>query len=173
MKKGKKPIYLWILGIMSLILSLLGVYGVFSPAPDFSAVDLSSLPQEQVKLVQQSINYQTLAYEFNHNILNRILAVVAAILIITVIVFLVRKEIMRANFAYFAYVLLGIIGSIYAYVGARSGILVAYTDEDVRSGVLMQTGIIIAIYVVLNLVFLGIVGYKIYRQNQEVDETEE
>lgn len=173
MKNEKKPVYLWILGILSLILSILGVYGVFSPIPDFSSVDLTGLPQEQVDLVQQQFRFSSLVAEFGHNLPNIILAVLGLILIISVIVLLVKKNVLYANFVYFAYVLLGIIGTIYAYVGSRSAVAAVYTDEATRSAAMLVTNIATVLYIVINIIFLAIVGYKLYRQNQEADNLEE
>lgn len=169
MENEKKPIYLWVLSILSLILSVLGVYGTWAPKNEFS-MDYSALPKEQANQVQMQLDFAKLSQDFTHNTVNRALALLGLILIVAVIVFLVRKNVLYANVTYFAYVLLAIIGLVYTNIGLRPAITSSYTTDLLRASAQMGANLVSGVTIFINVIFLAIVGYKLWNQNKVAEE---
>ena len=168
-KVMKKPIYLYILVGLSLLLSLLGLYATMVPSTPKSAAayEGAGIPEDVVK---QLVDYTAKNSEFVQNPLNKILAILSLIVIIAALVFLIRKNIVYANLTYLAYLVISIIGIAYSYIGASSllNVLDAQYRKLVSGGLLIST----VVMLVINLIFLGLVLYKFMKQQKELEKDE-
>lgn len=165
----KKPIYLYILVGLSLLLSLLGVYGTLVPSSPRDAASYAGtgVPENVAK---QLVDYAARNSEFVQNPVNKILAILGLAVIVTALVFLVRKNLVYANLTYLAYVVISIVGIAYSYIGSSS--LLGVLDEQYRglaSGGLLATT---ALMLVINLIFLGLVLYKFMKLQKALDNPE-
>ena len=73
------------------------------------------------------------------------------------------------NYAYIAYVLLAIVGSIYTYMGMQDAVQ-AIRDETLRLGTEVLGKGTTILFVVINVLFLAIVFYKMWRQQKDLSE---
>ena len=172
----KKPIYLWVLLILSALISATSLFGILSPLPSKEALRAS---QPQAKLggvnaqqIEDTLNYSYKVAEASHSIFNVALVVLSAILVVVAIVFLVRKNLQYANYTYVGYVLLDIIGSIYSYVTLQDAVQLVQ-DETMRLGISVGSKAVSIFYIVINILFLALVFYKIWRQQKALAEEEE
>ena len=166
----KKPIYLWVLLILSALLSAISLFGLISPVP--TAESMGNIESSGVDATYAK---ELIAYTIKvtaHSIFNMILVVLSAILVVVALVFLVRKNIQLANYAYIGYVFLAILGSIYNFVGVQDA-LSLFTDPNVRMGAELGAKGSAIFGVVLNVIFLAIVFYKMWRQQKELTEAQE
>ena len=170
----KKPIYLWVLLILSALISVSSLFGMLGPIP---SKEVLRSAQKQVagvsaQQVEDSINYSYRVAEISHSIFNMALIVLSAILVGVAIVFLVRKNLQYANYTYVGYVLLAIIGSIYGYVGLQDAVQLVQ-DETMRLGISVGSKAVSIFYIVINVLFLALVFYKMWRQQKALLEEEE
>ncbi len=172
----KKPIYLWVLLILSALISATSLFGILGPIP---SKEVLRSAQKQVagvsaQQVEDSINYSYRVAEASHSIFNMALIVLSAILVVVAIVFLVRKNLQYANYTYVGYVLLAIIGSIYGYVSLQDAVQLVH-DETMRLGISVISQAVSILSIVINVLFLALVFYKIWRQQKALaeEETEE
>lgn len=98
--------------------------------------------------------------------------VLSAILVVVAIVFLIRKNLQYANYTYVGYVLLAIIGSIYGYVGLQDAVQLVQ-DESMRLTMSIGSKAVSIFYIVINVLFLALVFYKMWRQQKALAEEEE
>ena len=143
----KKPIYLWVLLILSALISATSLFGMLSPLPSKEALRAAQKTIEGISAQQleDQLNYTYRVAEASHSIFNSALIVLSAILVVVAIVFLVRKNLQYANYTYVGYVLLAIIGSKAVSI----------------------------FYIVINVLFLALVFYKMWRQQKALAEEEE
>ena len=143
----KKPIYLWVLLILSALISAMSLFGMLSPLPSKEALRAAQKQVEGISAQQleDQLNYTYRVAEASHSIFNSALIVLSAILVVVAIVFLVRKNLQYANYTYVGYVLLAIIGSKAVSI----------------------------FYIVINVLFLALVFYKMWRQQKALAEEEE
>ncbi|CJF01011.1 major facilitator superfamily permease [Streptococcus pneumoniae] len=170
----KKPIYLWVLLILSALISATSLFGMLSPLPSKEALRAA---QKQVagvsaQQLEDNINYSYRVAEASHSIFNMTLIVLSAILVVVAIVFLVRKNLQYANYTYVGYVLLAIIGSIYSYVTLQDAVQLVH-DENMRLGISVISQAVSIFYIVINVLFLALVFYKMWRQQKALAEEEE
>ncbi|MQQ02049.1 ABC transporter permease [Streptococcus mitis] len=170
----KKPIYLWVLLILSALISATSLFGMLSPLPSKEAL---SAAQKQVagvsaQQLEDQLNYTYRVAELTHSIFNMALIVLSAILVVVAIVFLVRKNLQYANYTYVGYVLLAIIGSIYSYVTLQDAVQLVH-DETMRLGISVISQTVSIFYIVINVIFLALVFYKMWRQQKALAEEEE
>ena len=170
----KKPIYLWVLLILSALISVSSLFGMLGPIP---SKEVLRSAQKQVagvsaQQVEDSINYSYRVAESSHSIFNSVLIVLSAILVAVAIVLLVRKNLQYANYAYVGYVLLAIIGSIYSYVSLQDAVQLV-RDETMRLGISVGSKAVSIFYIVINVLFLALVFYKMWRQQKALLEEEE
>ena len=172
----KKPIYLWVLLILSALISAMSLFGMLSPLPSKEALRAS---QKQVagvsaQQLEDQLNYTYRVAESTHSIFNMALIVLSAILVAVAIVFLVRKNLQYANYTYVGYVLLAIIGSIYTYVTLQDALQLVQ-DETIRLTMGIGSKAVSIFYIVINILFLALVFYKMWRQQKALaeEETEE
>ena len=77
-----------------------------------------------------------------------------------------------ANYAYVGYVLLAIIGSIYSYVSLQDAVQLV-RDDTMRLGISVGSKAVSIFYIVINVLFLALVFYKMWRQQKALLEEEE
>ena len=82
------------------------------------------------------------------------------------------KNIQLANYTYLAYVFVAIVGSIYNFIGVQDAVLL-FTDPNIRMGAELGAKGSAIFGIVLNVIFLAIVFYKMWRQQKELTETQE
>ena len=170
----KKPIYLWVLLILSALISATSLFGMLSPLPSKEALRAA---QKQVagvsaQQLEDQLNYTYRVAESTHSIFNIALIVLSAILVVVAIVFLVRKNLQYANYTYIGYVLLAIIGSIYTYVTLQDAVQLLQ-DETMRLTMSIGSKAVSIFYIVINVLFLALVFYKMWRQQKALAEEEE
>ena len=172
----KKPIYLWVLLILSALISVPSLFGIVSPLPSKEALRAA---QKQIagvsaQQLEDQLNYNYRVAEVYHSIFNVALIVLSAILVVVAIVFLIRKNLQYANYTYVGYVLLAIIGSIYGYVGLQDAVQLVH-DETMRLGINVISQAVSILSIVINVLFLALVFYKMWRQQKALaeEETEE
>ena len=170
----KKPIYLWVLLILSALISATSLFELLKPLP---SKEVLRAAQKQVagvsaQQVEDSINYSYRVAEASHSIFNVALIVLSAILVAVAIVFLVRKNLQYANYTYVGYVLLAIIGSIYTYVTLQDAVQLLQ-DETMRLTMSIGSKAVSIFYIVINVLFLALVFYKMWRQQKALAEEEE
>ena len=170
----KKPIYLWVLLIFSALLSAMSLFGIISPVPTAEGMNNleTSASGVNATYAKELIAYTIKAAEHSHSIINIILVILSAILVVVALIFLVRKNIQLANYTYIGYVFLAILGSIYNFVGVQDALLL-FTDPNVRMGAELGAKGSTIFGIVLNVIFLAIVFYKIWRQQKELTESQE
>lgn len=166
----KKPIYLWVLLILSALCSGYSLLGVLVPIPK-----IDHLPT--IKGVSAEYNKQMVAYtikiaEHNHSLFNVILIVLSAVLVTAALVYLVRDNIQLANYIYIGYIFLAIIGTIYNFLGVQQG-LALFTDPNIRMGAGIGANGVIIVFIIINIVFLALVFYNMWRQQKELAEASE
>ena len=161
----KKPIYLWVLLILSAVLSALSLFGVLSPVPTADSMAGLETSGVDATYAQELAAYTIKVTEHSHSVFNIILVTVA-------LVFLVRQNIQLANYTYVAYVLVAIIGSIYNFMGVQDAILL-FTEPNVRFGAELGAKGATILGIVINVIFLGLVFYKIWHQQKELTESQE
>ena len=170
----KKPIYLWVLLVLSAINSALAVVGIFTPVPSKDALRAS---QENVgtltaQQIEDAVNYAHQVSESSHSIFNMILIVLSAILVVVAFVFLVRKNLQLANYTYVGYALLAIVGLVYDNMNLQDAMQLI-KDDTLRLGMGVMSKVTTIIFIVINVIFLGIVFYKMWRQQKELTESQE
>ena len=170
----KKPIYLWVLLILSALISATSLFGMLSPLPSKETLRAAQKQVEGVSAQQleDQLNYTYRVAEASHSIFNMALIVLSAILVVVAIVFLIRKNLQYANYTYVGYVLLAIIGSIYSYVTLQDAVQLVQ-DETMRLGISIGSKAVSIFYIVINVIFLAIVFYKMWRQQKDLAEEEE
>ena len=170
----KKPIYLWVLLILSALISAMSLFGILSPLPSKETVRASQPHVEglSAQQLEDNINYTYRVAEASHSIFNVALIVLSAILVGVAIIFLIRKNLQYANYTYVGYVLLAIIGSIYSYVTLQDAVQLVQ-DETMRLGISIGSKAVSIFYIVINVLFLALVFYKMWRQQKALAEEEE
>ena len=168
----KKPICLWVLLILSALLSAISLFGLISPVPTAESMGNIESSGVDATYAKELIAYTIKVTEHAHSIFNMILVVLSAILVVVALVFLVRKNIQLANYAYIGYVFLAILGSIYNFIGVQDAVSL-FTDPNIRMGAELGAKGSAIFGIVLNVIFLAIVFYKMWRQQKELTETQE
>ena len=172
----KNPIYLWVLLVLSALISAMSLFGILSPLPSKDALraSLANSGTLTAQQLEDTVNYTYKVSESSHSIFNMSLIVLSAILVVVAFVFLVRKNVQFANYTYVGYVLLAIIGSIYTYVTLQDAVQLLQ-DETMRLTMSIGSKAVSIFYIVINILFLALVFYKMWRQQKALaeEETEE
>ena len=168
----KKPIYLWVLLIFSAILSAMSLFGIISPVPTAESMSNLETPGVNATYAKELIDYTIKVSEHGHSIFSILLVILSAILVVVALVFLIRKNIQLANYTYIGYVFVAIVGSIYNFIGIQDAVSL-FTDPNIRMGAELGAKGSAIFGIVLNVIFLAIVFYKMWRQQKELTETQE
>ena len=167
----KKPIYLWILLVLSALISALSLFGILGPVPSKEALrtGLSNSGSLTAQQIEDTVNYTYQVTATSHSIFNVVLIVLSAILVVVAFVFLVRKNVQFANYAYIGYVLLAIVGLVYSYMNVQDAVqLIKDTTLGLGMGALAQGTNIL--FIIINVLFLALVFYKMWRQQKDLVE---
>ncbi|EHG11239.1 hypothetical protein HMPREF9177_01818 [Streptococcus intermedius F0413] len=122
-------------------------------------------------VIKQIVEVTEKSLVFLHNVPHKVLVVLSILLVIAAIVFLIKQNILYANFAYIAYVLLGMVGTIYNYIGGMP-LNNLYKDQAMRATAITSTRVLTIIYLVLNILFLVVAFFKMKRQQQDLTKEE-
>jgi len=170
----KKPIYLWVLLVLSALISAMSLFGILSPVPSKETLGASQAQVQgaSAQQLEDTINYLHKTAELSHSTVNIVLIILSAILVVAGIVLLVRNHLQYANYTYVGYVLLAIIGSIYSYVALQDAVQLV-KDETMRLTMSIGSKAVSIFYIVINVLFLALVFYKMWRQQKALAEEEE
>ena len=168
----KKPIYLWVLLILSALLAAISLFGLISPVPTAESMGNIETSGVDATYAKELVDYTIKVSEHGHSIFSILLVVLSVILVVVSLVFLVRKNIQLANYTYLAYVFVAIVGSIYNFIGIQDAVLL-FTDPNIRMGAELGAKGSAIFGIVLNVIFLAIVFYKMWRQQKALAEEEE
>lgn len=172
METKKRPIYLWILLIISGVLSLLGVIGLFNRS-GFNEEEIRSV-YSQAKLsadtVNQMVDYLKHLTEVNSSLLVSVLAVVDFLLVVLALFFFFKREIAKANYSYLAYLILKVLGVLYSYV-TLTGLANRYLqDSQARTLMMIGSQVSSIVLFIIYVILIVLVVYKVWRQNQANEE---
>ena len=165
----KNPIYLWVLLVLSALISSMSLFGILSPLPSKDALraSLANSGTLTAQQLEDTVNY---TYKVSsHSIFNVVLIVLSAILVVVAFVFLVRKNVQFANYAYIGYVLLAIVGLVYSYMNVQDAVqLIKDSALGLGMGALAKGTDIL--FIIINVLFLALVFYKMWRQQKDLAE---
>ena len=167
----KKPIYLWILLVLSALISALSLFGILGPVPSKDALrtGLSNSGSLTAQQIEDTVNYTYQVTATSHSIFNVVLIVLSAILVVVAFVFLARKNVQFANYAYIGYVLLAIVGLVYSYMNVQDAVqLIKDSTLGLGMGAFAQGTNIL--FIIINVLFLALVFYKMWRQQKDLVE---
>ena len=90
----KNPIYLWVLLVLSALISSMSLFGILSPLPskDVLRASLANSGTLTAQQIEDTVNYTYQVTASSHSIFNVVLIVLSAILVVVAFVFLVRKK---------------------------------------------------------------------------------
>ncbi|MBP2623918.1 ABC transporter permease [Streptococcus oricebi] len=168
----KKPIYLYVLVIISSVLSLLGVFSYFTASPKKPEAD-------QLKMMgldkQQASQYQTFldkSFTQFHNPLALLLIICSLVILGASIYFLFfKKDLLWAHLAYSAYLIFGLLELIYNRI--LSGQVLAYLTIPQLKELQIQVENVAYIFsLVFQSLFLAIVLFKLWRQQRILEQEE-
>ena len=167
----KKPIYLWILLVLSALISASSLFGILSPVPSKEALraSLSNSGSLTAQQIEDTVNYTYQVTASSHSIFNIVLIVLSAILVVVAFVFLVRKNVQFANYAYLGYLLLAIVGLVYSFVNIQDAIQLI-KDDTLGLGIGALAKGTVILFMIINIIFLALVFYKMWRQQKDLAE---
>ena len=93
----------------------------------------------------------------------------SAILVVVAFVFLVRKNVQFANYAYLGYLLLAIVGLVYSFVNIQDA-LQLIKDDTLGLGIGALAKGTVILFMIINIIFLALVFYKMWRQQKDLAE---
>ena len=167
----KKPIYLWVLLVLSALISSMSLFGILSPLPskDVLRASLSNSGSLTAQQIEDTVNYTYQVTASSHSIFNIVLIVLSAILVVVAFVFLVRKNVQFANYAYLGYLLLAIVGLVYSFVNIQDA-LQLIKDDTLGLGIGALAKGTVILFMIINIIFLALVFYKMWRQQKDLAE---
>jgi len=149
----KNPIYLWVLLVLSALISSMSLFGILSPLPskDVLRASLANSGTLTAQQLEDTVNYTYQVTASSH------------------FVFLVRKNVQFANYAYIGYVLLAIVGLVYSYMNVQDAVqLIKDSTLGLGMGAFAQGTNIL--FIIINVLFLALVFYKMWRQQKDLAE---
>ena len=167
----KNPIYLWVLLVLSALISSMSLFGILSPLPSKDALraSLANSGTLTAQQLEDTVNYTYKVSESSHSIFNMLLIILSAILVVVAFVFLVRKNVQFANYTYIGYVLLAIVGLVYSYMNIQDAVqLIKDSALGLGMGTLAKGTDIL--FIIINVLFLALVFYKMWRQQKDLTE---
>lgn len=167
----KNPIYLWVLLVLSALISSMSLFGILSPLPskDVLRTSLSNSGSLTAQQIEDTVNYTYQVTASSHSIFNIVLIVLSAILVVVAFVFLVRKNVQFANYAYLGYLLLAIVGLVYSFVNIQDA-LQLIKDDTLGLGIGALAKGTVILFMIINIIFLALVFYKMWRQQKDLAE---
>ena len=167
----KKPIYLWILLVLSALISASSLFGILGQVPSKEALraSLSNSGSLTAQQIEDTVNYTYQVTASSHSIFNIVLIVLSAILVVVAFVFLVRKNVQFANYAYLGYLLLAIVGLVYSFVNIQDA-LQLIKDDTLGLGIGALAKGTVILFMIINIIFLALVFYKMWRQQKDLAE---
>ncbi len=170
----KKPIYLWILLVLSALISASSLFGILGPVPSKEVLraNLSNSGSLTAQQIEDTVNYTYQVTAASHSIFNVVLIVLSAILVVVAFVFLVRKNVQFANYAYLGYLLLAIVGLVYSFVNIQDAIQLI-KDDTLGLGIGTLAKGTVILFMIINVLFLALVLYKMWRQQKDLAEEAE
>ena len=170
----KNPIYLWVLLVLSALISSMSLFGILSPLPskDVLRTSLSNSGTLTAQQIEDTVNYTYQVTASSHSIFNVVLIVLSAILVVVAFVFLVRKNVQFANYAYLGYLLLAIVGLVYSFVNIQDAIQLI-KDDTLGLGIGALAKGTVILFMIINVLFLALVFYKMWRQQKDLAEEAE
>ena len=126
----KNPIYLWVLLVLSALISSMSLFGILSPLPSKDALR-ASLANSGTLTAQQLED--------------------------------------TVNYTYIGYVLLAIVGLVYSYMNVQDAVqLIKDSALGLGMGALAKGTDIL--FIIINVLFLALVFYKMWRQQKDLAE---
>ena len=170
----KNPIYLWVLLVLSALISSMSLFGILSPLPskDVLRASLANSGTLTAQQIEDTVNYTYQVTASSHSIFNVVLIVLSAILVVVAFVFLVRKNVQFANYAYLGYLLLAIVGLVYSFVNIQDAIQLI-KDDTLGLGIGALAKGTVILFMIINIIFLALVFYKMWRQQKDLAEEAE
>lgn len=167
----KNPIYLWVLLVLSALISAMSLFGILSPLPskDVLRASLANSGTLTAQQLEDTVNYTYQVTASSHSIFNIVLIVLSAILVVVAFVFLVRKNVQFANYAYLGYLLLAIVGLVYSFVNIQDA-LQLIKDDTLGLGIGALAKGTVILFMIINIIFLALVFYKMWRQQKDLAE---
>ena len=165
----KKPIYLYVLLGLAAAGVLLGIWGRFTAN--------YTLPEDQIAAYPEPLKTELPAYleklsALSNSLVNNVFFWGGIAILIAAIVFLVRKDILKANISYIAYILFGLISTAYSYVATRGILYSSFSDSQFVAGQMATVTFGTVVGVGISLIFLGIVVFKLIQQQREAEKAE-
>ena len=169
----KNPIYLWVLLVLSALISTSSLFGILGPVPSKEVLraSLSNSGSLTAQQIEDTVNYTYQVTAASHSIFNVVLIVLSAILVVVAFVFLVRKNVQFANYAYLGYLLLAIVGLVYSFVNIQDAIQLI-KDDTLGLGIGALAKGTVILFMIINVLFLALVFYKMWRQKDLSEEVE-
>ena len=167
----KNPIYLWVLLVLSALISSMSLFGILSPLPskDVLRASLANSGTLTAQQLEDTVNYTYQVTASSHSIFNVVLIVLSAILVVVAFVFLVRKNVQFANYAYLGYLLLAIVGLVYSFMNIQDAIQLI-KDDTLGLGIGTLAKGTVILFMIINVLFLALVLYKMWRQQKDLAE---
>lgn len=173
----KKPIYLYVLLVISGALTLWGVFSQFTTKPDsVLAVIKESYQKQNIPNAQteELMKVFRKTIEFNLNTVHKAFVVVGLVLLLITLFLLLKKQVLQANLSYLAYLLLKVVLGIYGFVGSTSIARSVYAgNQDMIDASIQGSRVTLIVTVVVYLIPIILVFYKLWQQQKAADTTEE
>ncbi|MDQ0222578.1 ABC transporter permease [Streptococcus moroccensis] len=167
----KQPIYLYVLGALSLISTLLKLPNVF--ATQFPEIPYESTGDAQADAaIKASQEFVKGSFTIQTNMISKFLVLVMLALLIAVAVFLFKKQYETAGWIYVGYLGTTLLYQLYTFLASRH-LLDLYTDETMRSVASTSLLVGFGIQLLIFAVYLGITLFNLLRKPKvsRVDST--
>ncbi|TCD45433.1 MFS transporter [Streptococcus sp. X16XC17] len=151
----KKWTHLYVFLILSGISSLYRSWTVFMSKFDEAGLR-SQFEAAGIPIDNEMISFSNAAFQFQTNIVNKILAVILVVALIVAAVFLIQKKFETASYTYIGYLFGTLILSTYSFIGTR-GLTSIYTDVTVRNTVQATMLGGYALNIVLFIIYFGLI----------------
>ena len=170
----KKPIYLWVLLVLSALISASSLFGILGPVPSKEVLraSLANSGTLTTQQIEDTVNYTYKVSESSHSIFNVLLIVLSAILVVVAFVFLIRKNVQFANYAYIGYVLVAIVGLVYSFMNIQDAVQLI-KDDTLGLGIGALAKGTVILFMIINVLFLALAFYKMWRQQKDLAEEAE
>ncbi len=162
----KQPIYLYILGGLSVISMLSRLRTVFA-TPHIETTFQPSGDAKIDALAKSSLQFAEQTLSLNTDLVNKGLTIVMLILLIVVAVFLFKKWYEKAGWTYVGYLVVTLVSGLYNFLASRT-ILNGFGEESSRQVLGAGMTIGLGIQFLTFAIFLGITLFNLLRKPKEV-----